>query len=87
MTDRDAELFVNRKVSRVQLARKYQAENYILVGKSYVLNCLKFDSDECKLANKNIESLMELSENIKMSEVIQAPTIYPIQKGKAVQKL
>lgn len=82
MEDADARLFTSRKISKKQLAKKYKAEDYVLIGKSCIINCLKYGSNDWKKANKTIESIMELGNNISVSELIQAPTVFPIEDGK-----
>ena len=80
--DEDAKLFANRKISKNQLSKKYHAEDHVLIGKSCVINCLKYDSADWKKANVTINSIIELGNNISVSELIQAPTLYPISDGK-----
>lgn len=80
--DEDAKLFVTRRMSKKQLVAKYNGENHVLIGKSCMINCLKYDSNDWKKANKTIESIMELGNNISVSELIQAPTVFPIDNGK-----
>lgn len=82
ISDVDAKLFTERKISKKQLCEKYNAEDSILLGKSCIINCLKYASSDWKKANDNIESIIQLAENIITSEVIQAPTIYPTDNNK-----
>jgi len=80
--DEHAKLFVSRKISKKQLVDMYQAEDHVLIGKSCMINCLKYNSPDWKKANKNIESIIELGNNISVSELIQAPTVYPVSNSK-----
>lgn len=80
--DEDALLFVKRKISKSELIKMYNATDQVILGKSCIINCLKYNSSEWKKANKTIESIVELGENISVSELIQAPTIYPVDDGK-----
>jgi len=80
--DNDAELFVNRKLTKKQLSKIYHGEDHVLIGKSCMINCLKYNSNDWKKANQTIESIMDLGNNISVSELIQAPTLYPINNNK-----
>jgi hypothetical protein len=80
--DDDANLFVRRKMTKNQLVDKYDAEDHVIIGKCCMVNCLKYGSNDWKKANKTIESLIELGNNISVSELIQAPTVYPISNNK-----
>lgn len=80
--DEHAKLFTNRKITKNQLVNMYHAEDHIIIGKSCIINCLKYGTPDWKKANQNIESILELGNNISVSELIQVPTIYPISKSK-----
>ena len=80
--DADAKLFTSRKLTKRQLANKYQAENQVMIGKSCMVNCLEYGSDDWKRASKSVEKIIELGNNISVSELIQVPTIYPIDDNK-----
>jgi len=80
--DKDAKLFVNRKITKKQLINQYHAEDHVIIGKSCMVNCLKYGSHDWKKANQTIESIIELGDNISVSEMIQAPTVYPIENSK-----
>ncbi|MFT5757214.1 MAG: hypothetical protein ACI9LM_001943 [Alteromonadaceae bacterium] len=80
--DNDAKLFVNRKITKKQLSKMYHAEDHVIIGKSCMVNCLKYNSNDWKKANQTIESIMDLGNNISVSELIQAPTLYPINASK-----
>jgi hypothetical protein len=80
--DEDAKLFVGRKLSKKELVNKYQAENRVLIGKSCVVNCLDYGSDDWKRASKTLEKVIELGNNISVSELIQVPTLYPIEDNR-----
>ncbi|TQV84328.1 ParB/Srx family N-terminal domain-containing protein [Aliikangiella coralliicola] len=80
--DEDAKLFVSRKMSKKQLVNMYNAEDHVIIGKSCIVNCLEYGSADWKKANQTIESILELGDNISVSELIQAPTIYPVGDSK-----
>jgi len=80
--DEHAKLFVNRKISKKQLNKLYHAEDHVMIGKSCIINSTKYDSQDWKKANETIESIIELGDNIAVSELIQTPTLYPIENSK-----
>lgn len=80
--DEHAKQFVTRKLSKRQLVKIYHAEDHVMVGKSCIVNCLKYGTVAWKKANQTIESVIELGNNISVSEMIQAPTVYPIENAK-----
>nr|WP_013933293.1 ParB/Srx family N-terminal domain-containing protein [Pseudoalteromonas sp. SANK 73390]CBK62741.1 tmuA [Pseudoalteromonas sp. SANK 73390] len=82
LTDEDASLFVNRKISKRELVKMYDAEGFVLVGKNCFINCLTHGTPEWKKTNNTIHSIVDLANNLAMSEIIQAPTVYPLQSGK-----
>lgn len=71
--------FTSRHLSKNQIINIYNGENKVLIGKSCIINCFKYGSSQWKKANKTIESILELAENVAVSEIIQVPTIYPIE--------
>ncbi|MCG7542096.1 ParB N-terminal domain-containing protein [Pseudoalteromonas sp. OF7H-1] len=78
ISDTDANAFINRKITKSQLAKQYGADGFILIGKSVLLNCLTYGTTDWKKANESIDSIVELGENIIESDLIQAPTVYPL---------
>ncbi|MEW6992619.1 hypothetical protein AADZ91_18300 [Colwelliaceae bacterium 6441] len=76
--DEHAKQFVSRKLTKKQLMNIYNADDFVLIGKSCIINCFKYGTDDWKKANNTITSIIELAENISVSEMIQTPTIYPI---------
>jgi hypothetical protein len=80
--DKHAEQFTKRMLTKHQLVKIYQGEGNVLVGKSCFINCLPYDSPEWRKVNKNIESITDLANNIKVSDLIQAPTIFPLENGQ-----
>jgi hypothetical protein len=80
--NQDAKLFISRKLTKNQIVKMYNAEGHILLGKSCIINCLKYGSVDWTKANKALESIIELGKNIEMSELIQVATIYPISSSK-----
>jgi hypothetical protein len=79
--DEHANLFIKRKLTKRQLVTIYNGEGHVLVGKSCFINCLKYDSAEWRKVNKNIDSITELASNILLSDLIQAPTLFPLENG------
>jgi hypothetical protein len=77
--DEHANLFIKRKLTKRQLVTIYNGEGHVLVGKSCFINCLKYDSVEWRKVNKNIDSIIELASNILLSDLIQAPTLFPLE--------
>ncbi|KZN51944.1 hypothetical protein J8M21_02245 [Pseudoalteromonas luteoviolacea] len=77
-----ARQFIERKLTKKQLVDLYDAEGQVIIGKDCIINCLKYASSDWKKANQTIESIIELGENISVSEVIQAPTVYPLEGNK-----
>ncbi|WP_105167299.1 hypothetical protein [Pseudoalteromonas sp. T1lg23B] len=79
--DQDAQLFIQRKLSKAQLIKIYDAENHVIVGKSCIINCLNSDTPQWKSVQHTIKSIIELGENISITELIQAPSVYPLDDG------
>ncbi len=82
ISNEHAQQFISRWITKQQLVELYDAHDYVLIGKSCVINCLRKDSPDRKRAQKTIDSVLELAENISVSEMIQAPTVYPLDDGK-----
>lgn len=80
--DEHAKQFCSRKLTKNQLINLYHAENIVLIGKSCMINCFKHGTGDWKKANRTIESIAELGDNISVSEMIQVPTIYPIKNNQ-----
>ena len=70
-----------RKLSKQQIMKLYDARDKVLIGKGCIVNCFKNGSNEWKKANQSIESIIELAENVAVSEIIQVPTIFPTEDG------
>lgn len=79
ISDEHAQQFISRWITKTQLVELYEATDYVLIGKSCIINCLRKDSPDRKRAQHTIESVLELAKNISVSEMIQAPTVYPIE--------
>ncbi|MFQ3189373.1 MAG: hypothetical protein ACI936_000497 [Paraglaciecola sp.] len=77
--DEHADLFVKRLLTKRQLVNIYKGEEHVLVGKSCFINCIKYDSLEWRKVNKNIDSITDLANNIAVSDLIQVPTIFPLE--------
>lgn len=82
MSDIHAYQFVTKHLSKQQLVNIYNAKDKVLIGKACIVNCCKYGSNEWKKANKSIESILELAENVAVSEIIQVPTIYPVSESE-----
>jgi hypothetical protein len=54
--DGHAKQFISRKLSKKQLVDIYNGGNYVFIGKSCIVNCFQYDSQELMKANKTIES-------------------------------
>lgn len=80
--DEHAMQFVSRKLTKKQLVNLYHGENFVLIGKSCIINCFKYGSGDWNKANDTIDSIIELGDNISVSEMIQTPTIYPIENNQ-----
>lgn len=80
--DDDARLYNIRKLTKKQIVKQYKAEDHVLIGKSCIINCFDFESTDWQKANKGKASILELGNNISVSELIQAPTVYPIADAK-----
>ncbi|MCO7191007.1 MULTISPECIES: hypothetical protein [unclassified Pseudoalteromonas] len=81
ISDLHASQLISKNITKQQLVNLYEANNKVLIGKSCIVNCYQYGSKEWHKANKSIESILELGENAVMSEIIQAPTIFPLEDG------
>lgn len=81
MTDEDANQVAMKKLSKRQLIERYSAENKVVLGKGCIVNCCISGSNEWAKCNQTIASIIELGENIAVSEVIQTPTVFPLENG------
>ncbi|ODB35857.1 hypothetical protein BB427_16240 [Pseudoalteromonas sp. BMB] len=70
-----------RKLTKAQLVKLYNAQDKVLIGKGCIVNCLNYGTNEWKKANRTIESILELAENVAVAEIIQVPTLFPIGEG------
>ncbi|ESP92837.1 MULTISPECIES: hypothetical protein [Pseudoalteromonas] len=77
-----ARLFVERRLSKNQLVEIYEADGKVIIGKDCIINCLKYGTSDWRKANQSIESIIELGENISVSEIIQVPTVYPLEDNQ-----
>lgn len=77
-----ARLFTEKKITKKQLIDLYDAHDKVIIGKDCMINCLQYGSNSWKKANQTLESIIELGENILVSEMIQVPTIYPSEGAK-----
>lgn len=81
MSNQHAFQVVTKQLTKQQLINIYDAEDNVIIGKSCIVNCCKYGSNEWKKANVSIESIIELGDNVAVSEIIQVPTIYPTEDG------
>ncbi|TQF71334.1 ParB/Srx family N-terminal domain-containing protein [Pseudoalteromonas luteoviolacea] len=77
-----ARLFTERKLTKKQLIDLYDANNKVIIGKDIIINCLEYGSNNWKKANNTIESIIELGDNIAVSEIIQVPTVFPVEGNR-----
>jgi len=81
ISDKDAASFTRGLTSKNDLMATYHAIDRVLVGKGCFIICMPYGSINWKKASDTIESIVELAEHIKSSELIQAPTIFPLEEG------
>ncbi|WP_199609992.1 ParB/RepB/Spo0J family partition protein [Flocculibacter collagenilyticus] len=81
MSDRHAYQVATRQLTKKQLIEIYDANNKVLIGKGCAVNCCEYGSLDWKKANESIESIIELADNVAVSEIIQVPTLFPIADG------
>lgn len=79
--DKHAYQFVKRIINKSDLIEIYNARNKVLVGKGCFINCLERNTSDWTRAQKNIESVIALSENLKTSEVIHVPSVISLGDG------
>ncbi|RZM77479.1 hypothetical protein [Pseudoalteromonas rubra] len=82
MEDDHARQFTSRWLTKNQLVEMYDSKDHVLIGKNCIINCFAYGSAQWKKANQTLESVLELAENISVAEVIQVPTVYPLEGGK-----
>lgn len=81
MADQHAVQLATGKLTKRQLVALYDGEEHVIIGKGVVVNCFKYGSQEWKKANDSIESIIELAANVSVSEMIQVPTLFPLDDG------
>lgn len=81
ISDIDARKFIARNLNKNDLMAMYEATGFVLVGKGCIINCVPKTNQLYDELKRNIESIMQFSKNIAASEMLQAPTIYPIEGG------
>lgn len=69
----------SKRLSKAQLIERLQCKDKVVIGKSCIVNCFTHGTHEWKKANATIASIIELAANVSVSELIQVPTIYPIE--------
>lgn len=77
--DQLAYQIATKKLSKPQLIERMDCLDKVVIGKSCILNCFHRSSFEWKKANTSIASIIELAANVSVSELIQVPTIYPLE--------
>jgi hypothetical protein len=81
MSDNHAHQMISRKLTKKQIMNIYDAKDKVLIGKSCIVNGFEYGSFEWRKANDSIQSIIELAANVAVSEIIQVPTIFPIDGG------
>ena len=76
--DQLAYQIATKKLSKAQLIERLDCRDKVVIGKSCIVNCFPNHSFEWKKANATIASITELAANVSVSELIQVPTIYPL---------
>lgn len=79
--DQLAYQIATKRLSKAQLIKMLDCRDKVVIGKSCILNCFHNSSFEWKKANANIASIIELAANVSVSELIQVPTIYPLESN------
>lgn len=79
ISDVHAYQLITKRLTKKAIIELYDGKDKVLIGKSCIVNCFKYGSLQWKKANQSIESILELAENVAVSEIIQVPTIYPIE--------
>ena len=81
ISDQLAYQIATKRLSKAELIERLDCRNQVVIGKSCILNCFHNSSFEWKKANANIASIIELAANLSVSELIQVPTIYPLESN------
>jgi hypothetical protein len=81
ISNNDAASFTRRLLTKADLMAKYPSVDRVLVGKGCFIICMPYGSQDWKNASESIESIIDLAEHVKSSELIQAPTIFPLEEG------
>jgi hypothetical protein len=76
--DQLAYQIATKRLSKAQLIERLDCRDKVVIGKSCILNCFHSSSFDWKKANASIASIIELAANVSVSELIQVPTIYPL---------
>ncbi|WP_231916626.1 hypothetical protein [Rheinheimera sp. SA_1] len=76
--DQLAYQIATKRLSKAQLIERLDCRDQVVIGKSCILNCFHSSSFDWKKANASIASIIELAANVSVSELIQVPTIYPL---------
>jgi len=77
--DQLAYQIATKKISKAQLIERLDCRDKVVIGKSCIVNCFHSSTFEWKKANATIASIIELAANVSVSELIQVPTIYPLE--------
>lgn len=70
-----------KRLSKAQIIERLDCRDKIVIGKFCILNCFHSSSFEWKKANASIASIIELAGNVAVSELIQVPTLYPLESN------
>lgn len=77
-----AKQFLSRKITKAKLVKICDAEGKVIVGRGVFINCLEFGTVDWRNVNGTIKSITALAQSIEVSELIQVPTVYPIDQGQ-----
>ncbi|MCC2606937.1 ParB/RepB/Spo0J family partition protein [Planctobacterium marinum] len=80
--DELAKQFSTRKITKPTLVRIANAEKKVIVGKGVFVNCMEYGKPEWSEINRTIQTIVTLAQSIELSELIQPPTVYPIEDGR-----
>lgn len=79
--DQLAYQIATKRLSKSQLIERLDCIDRVVIGKACIVNCFSRGTVEWKKANETIASIIELAANVSVSELIQVPTIYPLDDG------
>lgn len=81
LEDIDADGFINKRISKSELMENYSGENRVLIGKGCIVNGLNKGHEQYNIVRNSLLGLVDLAENILSTDLIQPPTLYPLEDG------